>query len=83
MNRKVISLLAILAMLVSMLTCIVVPSSAEDTTTETTEESTSAYTTRQLVKELYDVINWSGNSTLKTAVQNAYNQQTDDGNTQA
>lgn len=80
MNRKVISLLAILAMLVSMLTCIVVPSSAEDTTTETTtEESTSAYTQKQLVKNLYDAINWSGNTTLKTAVQNAYKLGTDAG----
>lgn len=79
MNRKVISLLAILAMLVSMLTCIVVPSSAADTTTETTEESTSAYTQKQLVKALYDAINWSGNTTLKTAVQNAYKLGTDAG----
>ncbi len=73
MNRKVISLLAILAMLVSMLTCIVVPSSAADTTTETTEESTSAYTQKQLAKELYGRIDWSDNTTLEEAFLLAYN----------
>ncbi len=83
MKRRFISLLAILAMLVSMLTCIVIPLSAAEETTETTEESTSAYTTRQLVKELYDRVNWSNNSVLKNAVSEAYGLKTDAGNTQA
>lgn len=77
MNRKVISILAILAMLVSMLSCFVIPLSAAETTTAYPEPDT-----QDIALALYKAVVWDDNEehkALQSQAKTAYNGDTDNG----